>query len=291
MKYFFIVLILLVGINASAQKLFNLWPGAAPGAESWSWPEGQDTREWVNDTLAYNVTRPTLTFYPADPALANGTIVLICPGGSFSYLHINTEGADVARWLNKKGVSAMVLKYRLVHSFTNQPVKEKNLRMKDSVNARRLYAEIVPMAIADAKEAVTWIRKHAGELGVAPTKIGIMGFSAGGTLATANAFNYTKENRPDFVMSIYAYIPPELAMTVPNDAPPLFIAAASDDELHLVPMSLDLYKKWLIAGHSAEIHVYSKGGHGFGMNKNNQPSDSWIERLGDWLQVQGLLNK
>ena len=292
MKYTLIAFIFLAFAGAGhAQKVFAIWPGLAPGSESWKGQEEQDSSSIPGDPLAYNIVKPVLIFFPASPSIANGTSVIICPGGSFCYLHVKTEGADVARWLNKKGVSAFVLKYRVVHSETNHPMQEKNERMKDTANARRLLTPVVPMGIADAKQALAYVRKHAGELGVAPDKIGIIGFSAGGTLATASAFDYTVEDRPDFVAPIYAYVPPFLPMTVLKDAPPLFIAAATDDELHLVPMSIDLYSKWLTAGHSAEIHIYSKGGHGFGMNRQNQPSDTWIERFGDWLQVQGLLKK
>ncbi len=163
--------------------------------------------------------------------------------------------------------------------------------MKDTANVGKLFAPLVPLAIADAKQAIAYVRKHATELGVAPDKVGIIGFSAGGTLAVASVFDYTTENHPDFVAPIYAYVPPVLASAVLKDAPPIFIAAATDDELHLVPMSINLYNKWLAAGLSAEIHIYSKGGHGFGMNKQGQPSDTWIDRFGDWLQVQGLLKK
>ncbi|MEJ0102938.1 MAG: alpha/beta hydrolase [Bacteroidota bacterium] len=274
-----------------AQKVFAIWPGVAAGSENWKWQEQTDSTDIPGDPLAFNIVQPTLTFYPADPSIANGTSVIICPGGSFCYLHIKTEGIDVAKWLNKKGVSAFVLKYRLVHSETDHPMKEKTERSKDTAVSRKLVVPVVPLAIADGKQAIVYVRKHANELGIAPNKIGIMGFSAGGTLATAGIFDYTTENRPDFAAPIYPYVPPALATAVLKDAPPLFIAAATDDEYHLVPMSINLYSKWLAAGRSAELHIYSKGGHGFGMNKLDQPSDTWIERFGDWLQVQGLLKK
>jgi acetyl esterase/lipase len=290
MKHTIIAFIFLIFDGTiTAQKVFNIWPGIAPGSETWKWHEQKDSLNMPTDPLVYNVVQPTLTFFPADPSIANGTSVIICPGGSFCYLHINTEGIDVANWLNKKGVAAFVLKYRLVHSETDNPMKEKNEKMKDTGNLVKLFAPLVPLAIADGKQAIAYVHKHAAELGIAPDKVGIIGFSAGGTLATASAFDYTVENRPDFVAPIYAYVPPALPMTVLKDAPPIFIAAATDDELHLVPMSINLYDKWLATGHSAEIHIYSKGGHGFGMNKQNQPSDTWIERFGEWLQVQGLL--
>jgi acetyl esterase/lipase len=288
MKRLGFVLLLLSCFAGHAQKMLAIWPGKAPGAENWSWREQEDTTYLSGDPLVYNVVQPELIFFPAPQANANGTSVIICPGGSFCYLHIKTEGTDVAKWLNAKGVSAFVLKYRVVHSETSDPMKERNERMKDTATARRLLAPLLPMAIADGKQAIVYVRLHARELGLSPDKIGIMGFSAGGALASASAFDDAPASAPDFVAPIYAYVPPFLSTTVPADAPPLFIAAATDDELHLVPMSLALYSKWLAAGRSAEIHIYSKGGHGFGMNRKDQPSDTWIERFGDWLNVQGL---
>jgi acetyl esterase/lipase len=110
-------------------------------------------------------------------------------------------------------------------------------------------------------------------------------------VASAAAFNYTPDNRPDFVAPIYAYVPPLPGGfdKVADDAPPLFLAAATDDGLHLVPNTLDLYKKWLDGGHQAEVHIYAKGGHGFGMNKQHLPVDTWIDRFGDWLLFNGFL--
>jgi acetyl esterase/lipase len=286
-----IVILLAFTTTGHGQKTFPIWPGAAPGSENWTWHTQVDSSSLPGDPLTYNTVQPVLVFFPADPALANGTGVIICPGGSFCYLHTKTEGSDVAEWLNRKGVSAFVLLYRVAHSETTHPMQEKTDRQKDTARSRRLLTPIVPMAIADGKQALTYARQHAAEFGVDPNKIGIIGFSAGGTLATASAFDYNSDNKPDFVVPIYPYVPPTLPMTMKSDAPPLFIAAATDDEYHLVPMSIALYSKWLATGHSAELHIYSKGGHGFGMNKQHQPSDTWIDRLGDWLQVQGYLNK
>ena len=163
-------------------------------------------------------------------------------------------------------------------------MQEKTERAKDTAKARNLLTPLVPMAIADGKQAIAYVRQHAAELGVSPNRIGIMGFSAGGALASASCYDSTPASRPDFVAPIYAYVPPFLPATAPKNAPPLFIAAATDDDYHLVPMSIALYEKWLTAGLSAEIHIYSKGGHGFGMNRQNQPSDTWIDRFADWLK-------
>jgi acetyl esterase/lipase len=292
MKNTIALLVLLVfATTGNAQQTFPIWPGIAPGSENWTGHSQVDSSSIPGDPLTYNIVQPALVFFPADPALANGTSVIICPGGSFCYLHTKTEGSDVAEWLNKKGVSAFVLLYRVVHSETTHPMQEKNERSKDTARSRQLLTPVVPMAIADGKQALLYTRQHALDFGISPDRIGIIGFSAGGALATASAFDYTSDNKPDFVAPIYPYVPPTLPMTIKNDAPPLFIAAATDDEYHLVPMSIALYSKWLAAGHSAELHIYSKGGHGFGMNKQHQPSDTWICRLGDWLDLQGLLKK
>jgi acetyl esterase/lipase len=288
MKFFFSFILLFLFEISGAQKVFNIWPAAAPGSESWQWKRQVDSIHLPTDPLSFNIVEPTLTYFPADPALSNGTSVIICPGGSFMYLHIYTEGIDVARWLNKIGVSAFVLEYRLAHCETDDPMKEKNDRIRDS-SLRNVVVPVVPMCMADGKQAMTYVRKHAVEFNINPNKIGIMGFSAGGTVAVAVAFNYSVENRPDFLVPVYAFVPAELNAKLLPDAPPAFIVAASDDELHLVPMSISLYNQWLNSGHPAELHIYSKGGHGFGMNKQNWPSDTWINRLADWMQVQGLL--
>jgi hypothetical protein len=105
MKHTTIVFLFLAwAVTGRTQKIFHIWSGPAPGSENWNWQEGQDTSAWGgNDPLAYNIVEPVLTFFPADPAIANGTAVIICPGGSFCYLHIKTEGSDVAEYLNKKG--------------------------------------------------------------------------------------------------------------------------------------------------------------------------------------------
>jgi acetyl esterase/lipase len=283
-----IIFLLLCPRAVGAQQAIKIWPAVAPGSESWAWGEQVNSSAIANDTLVYNVTEPTLTVFPAS-ATANGTSVIICPGGSFHYLHINTEGYALARWLNKRGVTVFILKYRLVHCFTNDPKQELADNRKDAKKVTAQTAPVVGMAVADAKQAIAYVRANAAQFGVDANKIGIVGFSAGGALAASAAFNYNEANRPDFVAPIYAYVPPGLPDTLKADTPPLFIAAATDDDYHLVPMSINLYNKWLAAGISAEFHIYSKGGHGFGMNVQHLPSDTWVDRFGDWLQVKGFI--
>lgn len=287
-KLLVIACLLFLAFSTKAQqKVIQLYKGAAPGSENWAYNE-QEYKPGTNDALVYNVSHPTLTVFPADPSKANGTAIIVCPGGGFYILAIAHEGTDVAHWLNKKGVTVFILKYRLGHSLTDNPGEELSENMKKSDFAEKV-SPIIPLCISDGRAAIQYVRAHAAEYGINPEKIGIMGFSAGGTVAASTAFNYTAENRPDFVAPIYAYMPPSMQGAVPADAPPLFVAAATDDGLGLTSQSVGLYSKWLAAKKPAEIHIYEKGGHGFGMHKQNIPTDTWIDRFGDWLGLLGYI--
>ncbi|MEO9005030.1 MAG: alpha/beta hydrolase [Ginsengibacter sp.] len=279
---------LLAAISATAQqKIIPLYNGAAPGSENWTYHE-QEYKAGTKDALVYNVSHPTLTVYPGDPSKATGTSVIVCPGGGFYILASVHEGSDVAQWLNQKGVTVFLLKYRLGQSLTDNPGKELNDNMKKSDFGEKIKP-VIPLCIADGRGAIQYVRTHAAEYGINHAKIGIMGFSAGGTVAASTAFTYTPENRPDFVAPIYAFTPTELQGMVPDDAPPLFVAAATDDGLGLASHSVELYSKWLAAKKPAEIHIYEKGNHGFGMHKQGIPTDTWIDRFGEWLGLLGYL--
>lgn len=288
--FFCFLLVCITTIAHAQQKVIPLYSGLPPGSEKWNWQEGESANNMFKTPVAYNVVKPTLTVFKPDAAVANGTAVIICPGGAFHTLSIESEGYDVAKWLNQKGVTAFVLKYRLVHSLTDDPVKELSSKMTDFKKLDQENDSVVTMAIADGKKAIEYVRQHAAEYGVDPHRIGIMGFSAGGTVTMGVGFNYTPENRPDFLAPIYFYKKALGNPSVPKDAPPIFICAASDDQLGLATHSTNLYNDWLAAGKSAELHMYLKGGHGFGMRKQNLPTDTWIDRFGDWLQLQGLLS-
>ena len=285
-----VALFLLLASAAQGQKVIRLYPGAAPGSENSKNEEKEYFSPLWNTQVVTNVSQPTLTVFAPEAGGANGTAVVIWPGGGFFALSINSEGNDEAKWLAARGVTAFVLRYRLVPT-GEDGVKELMSRITDRQKMADATAAVIPLANADGAAAVAYVRSHAAEYGVAPGRIGIMGFSAGGTVTAALAFNYTADSRPDFVAPIYAYMGALRETNVPKDAPPMFIAAASDDQLGLAPDSLDLYRKWLGASKPVELHMYSKGGHGFGMRKQDLPSDHWIDRFGDWLKVQGLLKK
>lgn len=275
-------------VNAQ-QKVIQLYPGAAPGSESWDWQEGRSDTNVFNTAAVYNVVHPSLTVYEPEPGTANGTAIVICPGGGFRILSINSEGIDVAKYLVKRGVTCFVLKYRVGHSVTKDPVMEMSGLLRDPKKFNEETAVTIPLAISDARAALAYVRQHAADYNIKTDKIGIIGFSAGGTLAAAATFNYTPENKPDFTAPIYGYVPPELAKKVPKDAPPMFLTVASDDPLHLVPGSLALYNQWLTANKPVELHIYARGSHGFGMKRQNIPTDTWIDRFADWLQLEGFI--
>jgi len=275
--------------TTSAQQVTPLYPGVAPGSESWTWNEAENNDNFFRTRVVYNVSRPTITAYLPNPWSANGTAVVIFPGGGFHTLSIDSEGIDVARWLNERGVAAFVVKYRLVHSLTEDPVKELVGKMSVPGKMDADNEPVIPLAIQDGRTAIAWVRSHAKELNVNPSRIGIMGFSAGGTVATACLYNYNAENRPDFAAPIYPYIRPQAKGTAAADAPPVFIVAATDDQLGLAPHSVQLYSDWISNKHEAELHMYGNGGHGFGMRVQDIPTDTWIDRFGDWLLMRGLL--
>ncbi len=272
------------------QKVIPLYDSPAPGSETWNWDEAENDSNFLQIKIVYNVSKPTLTVFAPDKEKSNGTAVIIAPGGAFHILSVNSEGFEVARWLVEKGVTCFVLKYRLVQSKTTEPATELFAKMRtkefDEDNKK-----VIPLAVADGRAAIAYVRKHAKEFNIRPDRIGIMGFSAGGTVSAAAAFGYSRDNKPDFVAPIYPYFPSSMHGTVSAGTPPLFTLTATDDQFGFATHSIELYNKWLAAKLPAEMHLYAKGDHGFGMRKQNLPTDNWIERFSDWLGMQGLLTK
>ncbi|MGB6898253.1 MAG: alpha/beta hydrolase [Candidatus Acidiferrum sp.] len=276
---------------AAAQDVIPLYPGTPPGSTQENYPEKEYFSKSWNTEVVANVTKPTLTVFKPSPELKNGTAIVICPGGGFMALSIDSEGTDVAKYLAAKGVTAFVLKYRLAHTGEDATEEFAAMFSGDRQKFQEILAKVVPQSIADGLAAVTYVRQHASEWGVSPDRVGIIGFSAGGTVAAGVAFRYAPEGRPAFAALIYAAGSFFKDSPVPADAPPLFVAAATDDNLGLAPDSVALYEKWTSAHKPAELHMYAKGGHGFGMRKQNIPTDHWIDRFSDWLEFQGWLTK
>jgi acetyl esterase/lipase len=284
------LLIAAAAVTSFAQQVIQL-PVSAASKPAESNAEQQYFSKTWNTEIVTNVTQPSLSVYkPAPGSAAKAIGVIICPGGGFMALSINSEGIDVAKWLNGRGVTAFVLKYRLAATEGDAAEEFQRLWSTDKPTLNAILHNAIPLAIADGHTAVEYLKRHASEFGISPEKIGIMGFSAGGTVTAAAALQYSPNSRPAFAAPIYAAVSFPV-QSVPDDAPPLFITAATDDNLGLGPDSVKLYEMWTVAHHSAELHMYAKGGHGFGMRMTGLPSEQWIDRFWDWLTVENVVPK
>jgi acetyl esterase/lipase len=242
--------------------------------------------------MVRNVSHATLTPYLPDPDKANGTAVLVAPGGGFRWLSINNEGWKIAKALNEQGVAAFVLKYRL---FPTPPTLDG---LRQSMN--RTFNDVTPAEegadappppprprwdlsnqLEDAETAYAMIVDRAEEWGVDPDRIGMMGFSAGAGLTMHCTLN-SETMKLAFIAPIYGGMGP---VDVPAEAPPMFVAVAADD--FLFNGDFGLIKSWYDAGKPVEFHLYQDGGHGFGMGYPGHPTYWWFEVFSHWLDVNG----
>lgn len=235
-----------------------------------------------------NVDRATLTPFLPDPAKATGTAVIVAPGGGFRTLSMQNEGWDVARALADRGVAAFVLKYRLQRTPDDLDGFAQSMRamLAGPVPAHRMdplasIPQLTPQ-LADARAAFALVRSRASEWGVDPSRIGMVGFSAGAmlTLATTLAVD---DADPAFIGMIYG---PLAAIEVPPDAPPLFVAIAADDGL-FADGGFGLVEAWRTARRPVEFHLYEQGGHGFGMYAKPTTSTGWFDAFADWMAMHG----
>jgi acetyl esterase/lipase len=254
----------------------------SPDTTQWESMEG-----WVT---ARNVTQPAL--YPILPApgTANGTAVIIAPGGAFLTLAFDTEGREVAKYLAARGITCFVLTYRVDETpkDTDGLAATIGARMgsaKPNMTHGDIEAPAEKLGQEDGLAAMAYVRSHASDYGIDPHKIGFMGFSAGGMTTMNVATHYDAATRPDFIGVIYGAM---YETPVPVDAPPAFIALAADDPL-LGHASVPIFDAWRDGGHSAELHIYAHGSHGFGMRKVGTSADHWIEDYYSWLTAEKLV--
>lgn len=247
------------------------------------------SNQWQT-TVVTNVSIPTVTVFEPSADKKNGTAVIIAPGGGLYGLSINSEGIDVANWLVAKGVTAFVLKYRLVPTGDDGTVEIDEEFAADPDKAMAKVQQVLPYSIQDGLDAVSYVRVNAKKYGIEPDKIGFMGFSAGGAVTMGVAYNCEANNRPDFLVPVYPWTEAMPVQTPRTDAPPMLIICATDDGLGLATGSIDLYKSWYDQQLSVALHMYSKGDHGFGMKTQGLPSDRWIERFYDWAVAEGLIH-
>ena len=250
----------------------NVWPGTAPGSERWTQKERTIPNTPVG-TVVFNVVTPTLTAYLPERSKATGTGVIIAPGGAFVALAVDLEGTTVARWLQERGIAAFVLKYRIVEK------RGDGIPQMDMDTAGRY-------GIADGIQAIKVAQQHAAEWGLSPDRIGFMGFSAGAMVTSGTVLQQDSVARPSFAAMIYGgpfgVIPP-----IPRKLPPLFMAWAQDDRVARDPI-VKFHEALEHAGQKPEVHIYSAGGHGFGLKKQGTTSDHWIDDFSNWLGAQGL---
>lgn len=295
----FLIFLPFIFWQAMAQQTIPLYPGIVPN--SIPVPNKEQTVTEGGIMRVSNITEPTITVFKPQQKNANGTAVIIFPGGGYWINAIGHEGYDVAHKLNEWGITAFVVKYRIPNSNT------------------MVYQETG--ALQDAQQAIYVVRTRAQEWGVQPDRIGVMGFSAGGHLASTAGTHFRKpvlpewENaniRPDFMILIYPVISFKESVThggsreqiigknpaaekiieysnelqVANETPPTFLVHASDDDAVKPANSILFYEALIAKNVPAELHIYQKGGHGFGMN-NPTTADQWTERLKNWLKTNG----
>ena len=233
-------------------------------------------RDGVIDRSITNVNQPSVTVYLPASAKAVGTAIVICPGGGYGHLAIDKEGHDVARWLNTIGIAGIVLKYRLRGAAA--------MTRGGDLQAEAAAAHV---AIEDAEAAIELVRKNAARWNVKPAAIGLMGFSAGGHLAAMMGMVAPKESRPDFLVLGYPAIPPVLGVTA--GTPRTFLVAADDDPaVNPAENAGRFFAALRAAKVPAELHIYSSGGHGFGIVKSGKTSEAWPTALLAWLKEAGL---
>jgi acetyl esterase/lipase len=265
----------LLACSASSQVV-NIWPGVAPGSENWAYKE-RTAEDTPLGTVVFNVVTPTVTAYLPERSRATGTGVIIAPGGAFVALAIDLEGHSVARWLQEKGIAAFVLKYRIIEK------REEGIPKGLSMDEAGKYG------IADGIQAIKVVRQHAAEWGVSPDRIGLIGFSAGAMVTSGALLQSDAAARPNFAAMIYG-APFGVMPAIPPKLPPIFLAWAQDDAVALDPI-VRFYRALTLAGHKPETHIFTAGGHGFGLKKQGTSSDHWIDAYYYWLEVQGFTRR
>lgn len=269
-----------------------IWPGTPPDAAAQHAPGPEYTKTVSTSegplTWVRNVTKPTMTVY-SPTRLNTGVAMVVFPGGGYNALAIDLEGTEICDWLNSRGITAVLLKYRV-------PLKKIG-RYWES-----------PLALEDAQRTISLTRLHAAEWNIAPHKIGVIGFSAGGHMVAATSTHFDKRSyppvdaadrqscRPDFAIACYPghlwdheddfHLNPNVPVT--TSTPPTFLLQAENDNVDGVNQSVTYYIALENAGVPVEMHLYAKGGHGFGLRHEDLPIGEWPHLVERWLKTIGM---
>ena len=279
-KVMFVCLVV-TSVNASAQQEVILWTKGAPGSEG---KMGNEKLRIVNgDHVISNIHHPSITVYLPAKEKATGAGVIIAPGGGHKELWITHEGYNEAKWLSDRGIAAFVLKYRLARDTLSTYTIDKD-------------------ELADMQRAIRMVRSRAKEWNVDTARIGVMGFSAGGEVAALAAMRFDKgiagatdpidrmSSRPAFQALIYPG--GSARFEVADNAPPVFLVGGYNDRPDIAEGLAQVYIKYKKAGVPAELHIYAKAAHGFGMREKNQGAvTGWPSRFEEWLSDLGFLKK
>ncbi|MEN1785804.1 MAG: alpha/beta hydrolase [Bacteroidota bacterium] len=283
--YWFLNILVLMNTALMAQETIAL-PKTEDSEIVWKQEERLFHSKIWDTPVVTNVSQPSMEVFRADTASNTGAAVVVAPGGGMFALSIENEGTAVAKWLNKRGVTAFVLRYRLV------PTGEDGTTEVMQTNPAIVITEaqkLLPYGITDALNAIAHIRSNATSYNIDPERIGLMGFSAGGAVTMGAGYTYTETNKPNFLVPIYPWTTALPVKEPQKDAPPMFIVCASDDPLGLASGAVALYSSMLEAQKTVSLMMYAKGGHGFGMASKGLPSDTWIERFYDWALNEKLI--
>ncbi len=259
-----------------------LWANGAPGSEGKLSNEKVEMVGGGNERRVSGVVNPAIAVYLPAKDIATGAAVIVAPGGAHRFLSFDSEGHGVARWLASVGVVGVVLKYRLARGEGNP-------------------FQVEVQVLQDAQRAIRTVRARADEWGVNPKRVGIIGFSAGGELAALAATRFDAGNpnsadpiecqgsRPDFQVLLYPGIPKDARVS--KEMPPTFLCAAADDRPSISEGLAEYYLAVKRAGVPVELHLFTGGGHGFGIRKTKFPVSSWPDRLEAWMRHMGYFTK
>jgi acetyl esterase/lipase len=285
---------------AGGQAQIPLWPGPPPSAKPVPGPEETNTNPKAllagkTVTAVTNVSQPTMTVYPAQ-GKNTGTAVVVFPGGGFQILAMDLEGTEVCDWLTAKGVTCILLKYRV-----------PSLPYDWKCDCRPHNFALSTPSLQDAQRALRLVRARAGEWQIDPHKIGVLGFSAGGYLVAEVSTNFKRRTyapvdavdqqsaRPDFALAIYpghlvtddgAY---NVNVPVTHETPPTFVLQAEDDHVDGVDQALYYYNALKKADVPAELHIYPHGGHAFGLRPTSNPVTHWPALAQTWMESIGVM--